>query len=129
MTATSTKPKPLPRITAPTANTLIPGEWAGIIVPMAPPVEVTSNYHGKHRYRLSATDAYRECARLATVSVVNATILRSWEQPFPEGARLAIPALLASRHVLGHWPYDRGLVSGDFAASRSGLRLGAALAA
>lgn len=90
MTVTVAKPKPLPRVAAPTACTLIPGEWAAITIPMAPPAEVSPNYHGNRYRRAEATKAYRAAAKMATVNVVNQTILRSWERPFPEGTRLAL---------------------------------------
>ena len=61
---------------------------------MSPPAEVSPNYHGNRWARAKAVKAYREAARLATVSVVNQAILRSWEPPFLDGVRLAVKVVI-----------------------------------
>lgn len=120
MIVTAAKPKPLPRIVAPTACTLIPGEWIGITIPMAPPAEVSPNYHGNRYRRDAATKAYRAAAKMSTVNVVNQTILRSWERPFPEGTRLALRIVVGWGK--GHKRLDRiANLSGSIKAAEDGF--------
>lgn len=88
------KTKPLPRVVAPSSNVLIPGELCLVTIPMSPPAEVSPNYHGHRMARAKAVKAYREAARLATVSVVNQAVIRSWERPFPFGTRLAVKVVI-----------------------------------
>lgn len=119
MTTTIAKPKPLPKVVAPTSNILILGEICLVTIPMAPPAEVSPNYHGKLRGRMGATRAYRECARLATINVINQTILRSWDRPFPEGTRLALRVVIAWPR--GHKRLDDDNAIASVKAARDGF--------
>lgn len=89
-----TRPKPLPRIVAPSANTLTRGDWIGVTIPATPAPETSPNDRSHYQVKARARKALREAAYLATVSVVNRAVLTSWDTPFPAGTTLQLSIVI-----------------------------------
>lgn len=116
------KPKPLPRIAAPSDNGLIPGQWIGVTIDHTPPPAASPNGRAHFHDRARLVKPLFEAAKLATHNVLMAARLGRDETPFPPDARLDLTIMVA-------WPKGHKRLDDDNAiASCKHLRDGFAAA-